>query len=379
VKVLFYIHSLAAGGAERVTANLANHWAGKGCDVSIATVESATFDFYPLDASVKRFAFELSGASAGLVGAIAGNFRRIMALRRLIRTTRPDVVIAMMTMSNIQLALARVGLREIVAIGSERTHPPKMPLGAIWERLRKHSYRFLDSVVALTQESKLWLESNTNARHVVVIPNAVQWPMAKNDPVIDSASRVGADRTLVLAVGRLDQYKGFDLLIPAFASLTQDFPKWDLAILGEGPERSKLEALIEREGVVNRVHLLGRAGNVGDWYERADLYVMSSRFEGFPNTLIEAMAAGLPVLSFDCDTGPRDIIRPDCDGVLVSDSDGTALAAAMRRLMSDSVCRRRLGTRAREVTERFSMAAVASKWDAEIIGRSPPRSIGAER
>jgi len=124
-------------------------------------------------------------------------------------------------------------------------------------------------------------------------------------------------RRIVLAVGRFTKVKGFDLLIKAFAGIAIAYADWDLVILGEGPERSDLEAQVEALGLGHRVKLPGRAGNMPDWYARADLFVMSSHFEGFPLVLVEAMAHGCPAVSFDCDTGPRDIIRDEMDGRLV--------------------------------------------------------------
>ena len=116
-------------------------------------------------------------------------------------------------------------------------------------------------------------------------------------------------------------------------------------------------------GLAERVLLPGRAGNVGDWYAASSLYVMSSRFEGFPNTLAEAMACGLPAVSFDCDTGPRDIIRHEVDGLLVPAGDAAALEAALRRLMADPALRGRFAARASEVRERFSLASVSARWE----------------
>ena len=121
----------------------------------------------------------------------------------------------------------------------------------------------------------------------------------------------------MLAAGRLAPEKGFNSLIEAYASILQKHPNWNLAIVGEGSERQKLQSLIDAKGITSRVHMPGWAGNMADWYARADLYVMTSSFEGFPNTLAEALAHGIPAVSFDCDAGPRDIIHHGQDGLLV--------------------------------------------------------------
>lgn len=293
---------------------------------------------------------------------LVNNLRRVWALRRVLREVKPDIALAMMDKNNVLLALAANGIEEVCLIGSERTHPPQYPLGRIWEWLRRRTYRALDAVVALTRESAEWLCRTTTARHVPVIPNVVPYPLPACPPQLRPPERRPGERWL-LAVGRLGDQKGFDLLINAFQKLASRFPLWRLFILGEGPLRGALERQVEESGLTGRIELPGRAGNVGEWYRAADLYVMSSRFEGFPNTLTEAMAHGLPAVSFDCDTGPRDIIRHEVDGLLVPAGDEDALAEALARLMADDVLRTRYAARAVEVRQRFSMERVAGMWE----------------
>ena len=170
-------------------------------------------------------------------------------------------------------------------------------------------------------------------------------------------------RHTLLAVGRLVYQKGFDRLLSGFSQLAALFPKWDLVILGEGRLRGKLEQQVENLKLQNRVYLPGVVGNIGDWYEQADLYVMTSRFEGFPNTLIEGLAYGLPVVSVDCETGPRDILRHHIDGLLVPQDDETALVDALRCLMADERMRHQFGSRAVEARQRFSVDRVAAQFE----------------
>lgn len=362
MRLLIFIHSLHAGGAERVTANLANHWAGRGWQVTVATLTSEERDFYTLHPAVRRVALDVAGVSASALAAVGGNVQRIRAVRRMLKDVRPDVALAMMSTANILLALAAWGLKPLVAVGSERIHPPRLPLGRAWETLRRHAYGRLDAVVALTEESANWLSAHTAAQRRPVIPNAVSWPLPLQAPRVPVPS-LGAEQRLLLAVGRLTQQKGFDLLITAFARVAADFPAWRLAILGDGSDRVALEVRIAACGLSDRVLLPGRAGNVGEWYAAADLYVMSSRFEGFPNTLVEAMAHGLPTISFDCDTGPRDIIRHETDGLLVSPEDVAGLTTALAELMGDDARRQKFCARALDVRERFSMERIAGVWE----------------
>ncbi len=363
MKLLIFISSLSSGGAERVTANLANHWAAQGWEVTIATLGPQSADFYELHPSVKRIALELDGDSNNVFVALVRNLHRIFVLRKLLRQMQPDIALALMTGANVLLALAACGMKQAHTVGSERIYPPQHPLGAIWEWLRSKSYGRLDAMVAQTSLGAEWIVANTSARRVVVIPNPVNWPLTNCPPQLDISTAHHAGRRLLLAVGRLSSQKQFSLLVDCFKSLSVRHAEWDLVILGDGPLRPVLEAKVREAGLSKRVFLPGMSGNVGDWYSSADLYVMSSRFEGFPNTLVEAMAYGLPVVSFDCDTGPRDIVRHHVDGSLVAAQDAEGLTAELDRLMSDSDLRKRYAKRAVEVRERFAIRRVADKWE----------------
>ena len=267
-----------------------------------------------------------------------------------------------MSTTNVLLALAAWGL-PLCAIGSEHIHPPQLPLNRVWEGLRRNFYSRLVAVTALTKESAAWLKNQTRARQVPVIPNAAPWPLPEQSPYLDPTMVGVTGQQRLLAVGRLDCQKGFDRLLTAFADLADRHPHWDLVILGEGPLRPALQAQIDAANLQQRVFMPGRAGNIGQWYASADLYVMSSRFEGFPNTLTEALTYGLPVVSFDCKTGPRDIIRHEVDGLLVPADHITALTEALDRFMDDADLRQRFSERAIEARERFSMNSVSQKWE----------------
>lgn len=354
---------MAAGGAERVTANLANHWAGKGWAVTVVSVERQDRDFYLLDPKVDRISLNLAEGNGGWANGLANNIRRIIALRKVLRHVKPEIALGVMTMQNIILAIAATGMDSLSLLGTEHIHPPRIPLGRAWEWLRRTAYGKLWAVVALTEKSATWIRDNTNARRVPVIPNAVTWPMPSQSPIIEPGRVVLNGLKTLLAVGRLEHQKGFDILIEAFLKLESRHSQWVLVILGEGPERPALESLVRVSGLVGRVLLPGRVGNVCDWYSAASLFVMSSRFEGFPMTLAEAMAHGLPAVSFDCETGPSEIIRQDVDGLLVTAEDTGGLTEALDRLMGDEGPRNRYASRAIEARERFSMEKIATSWE----------------
>lgn len=363
MRLLIYIHSLENGGAERVVSNLANYWASIGWDVTVVTVAPHTTDFYVLDPAVQRICLYLTGSSGNVLAGFTRTARRAQALRRILQRVKPDVALSAMHTANVILALAARGLPCLRTIGSEHNFPPKSPMGVIWETMRRHAYGRLSAVVALTQECADWLASHSYAKRILVIPNPVAWPLSSHEPRIFPAAFCPAGRQVLLGVGRLSEEKNFAALIDIFSRLAPTHPDWDLVILGEGPERRALTAQVQAAGLEHRIFLPGSVGNMGDWYQRASLYAMSSHFEGFPNTLVEAMAYGLPAVSFDCDTGPRDIIRHDVDGFLVPAGDTEGMEAALGKLISDEQLRTAFGLRATEARKRFSMTKVSSMWE----------------
>ncbi len=364
MKILILIHSLSAGGAERVTSNLANSWADRGWDVTIVTIAGREWDFYLLHPNVKRIALALDCTSSSAPAAFFNNLKRVLALRRVLLREKPNVALGMMAAANILLALATRGTG-IPAIGGERIYPPMLPLGRIWEFLRRKSYPCLSAVVAQTETTSRWLRDNVDCANVVVIPNPVYYPLISHEPEVSpgTGKMAGSYRHILLAAGRLERQKQFDRLLNAFAELAPRFLDWRLAVIGEGAERPALERQTAGFGLEDRVQFPGVVGNISEWYEAADLFVMTSRFEGFPNTLLEALAHGLPAVSVDCEAGPREILRHETDGLLVPKDDPRALTSALARLMADETLRHRYAERAAEVRDRFSPAGVARQWE----------------
>jgi glycosyltransferase involved in cell wall biosynthesis len=378
MNILLFTQSLAGGGAERTVATLANHWTARGWNVTVVTLAPRSEDFYGLHPAVRRIALGLAGPSGSPLDGALQNVRRVRALRRLLECLRPKVAVAMMSTPNVLLALAGRGVPGLVAVGSERCYPPHAPLGWLWSAARRRAYGRLDAVVALTDECGRWIETHTSARDVPVIPNAVAYPLPSIPPRVAPDAVLVAGRKALLAVGRLDPVKNLRALLAAFVRLAPVHPDWDLVLLGDGPERGALQAAIGAAGLAGRVVLAGIAGNVAEWHARADLYVLTSHSEGFPNALAEALCHGVPAVSVDCDTGPRDIVRHGVDGLLVAPDDPAALAHALGLLMGDGALRRQYAARAAEARARFSIERVAGMWEA-LFGRLAATRAAAAR
>jgi glycosyltransferase involved in cell wall biosynthesis len=362
VNLLVVIYSLDSGGAERVTANLVNAWATNGWKVTVVTLKSSDQDFYDLHPDVTRLTLSLAKPSQNHFTAALNNLKRLSAMRQVLREVRPDIAIGMMTSAGVLLTISGLFMSDTAKIVCEHTYPPQLPVSPTWSRIRRLIYPLANCVTMLTNEGLRWLQSDIPRARGAVIPNPIPYPLPIHRPHLAPESIIPPERRILLAVGRLSEEKNVASLIQAFSKIASQQPEWDLVILGDGPLRAKLVAQIQSIGLGARILMPGRAGNVGDWYERADIYAMSSRVEGFPNTLGEAMAHGCAVVSFDCDTGPRDLIRHEIDGLLVPPGDVDALAQALARLMNDPALRERFAARAVEVRERYSMSQVLSLW-----------------
>ena len=175
----------------------------------------------------------------------------------------------------------------------------------------------------------------------------------------------------MLAVGRLVRQKGFDLLLAAFVRIASEFPEWKVVIVGEGPERENLRQQRDALGLAARVELIGHSDEVESWMARAGLVVQPSRFEGFPNVVLEAMGMGAAVVSADCLAGPADLIRDGVNGRLVPVEDVAALAEAMRTLLSQPDLRAQFGREALAVRERFREERVMALWNDCLVGVAP--------
>jgi GalNAc-alpha-(1->4)-GalNAc-alpha-(1->3)-diNAcBac-PP-undecaprenol alpha-1,4-N-acetyl-D-galactosaminyltransferase len=362
MRLTLIIASLGCGGAERVMATIANYWAEKGWCVTLLTLEgTGVGDFYVIHPMVQRRPLGIAGASSGPIRGILNNMTRALVLRRAIHESRPDAVISFMDSTNVLVLLSCLGLR-LPVIVSERCDPAQNRPGMIWEGLRHMLYPLAYCLIAQTGSILMYFGRGIR-RRARVIPNPVVQPYG---PV----GRGGTERVgrVLITAGRLVPQKGFDLLIHAFGSIAPRHPEWTLEIWGDGPMRRTLEGLRDRLGLGDRVRLPGVTRSLAAEFAHSDLYVLSSRFEGFPNVLCEAMAHGLPAVSFDCPTGPREIIRDGSDGLLVPPGDVPALAASLSRLMGAEDERRRLASRAPEVAERFALEKVMGQWEEVVLG-----------
>jgi GalNAc-alpha-(1->4)-GalNAc-alpha-(1->3)-diNAcBac-PP-undecaprenol alpha-1,4-N-acetyl-D-galactosaminyltransferase len=366
MRLTLVISSLTRGGAERVMSILASAWAEQGKQVTLLSFDHGEEPAYSLHPSVKLKSLGLLAFSTSFFQALRRNAARIRVLRRAIRESQPEIVISLMDTTNVLTLLATRRLNVPVIIG-EQTDPALYDIGRIWNFLRRLIYPFANALVCPVAASLARFQAMAKVRGYV-IPNPFPVPRGLAPLAEQKNNRV------LVAMGRLVHQKGFDLLLNAFAQIADHHPHWSLTILGEGPLRKELQAQIEALGLQGRVKLAGAVADPFPVLCAGDLFVLSSRFEGFCLALCEAMACGLPAVSFDCPEGPAAIIRDGVDGLLVPAGDVGALVAALDRLMGDAQERQRLAVCAPEVRERFSTERTLSMWQ-ELLDELPAAAM----
>ena len=367
-KILFFVSSMNAGGAERVAANLVNNWAGRGDEVTLIVTYSRGGEcYYQLNDKVKLIYLADVVKNSRKKTLLHSKIVRLLSIRSLLTSNEPDVVISFLTTVNIAVLVANLFLKYKVVV-SERIYPPSMNIGMLWSAARYITYPKAYKVVMQTSAGLKWLNQLSSRAEGCVIPNPCVFPLPNSTQAYKPTYALQDGKKILLAVGRLDTQKGFDILIESFSFLASGIKNWDLVIVGEGSERENLQTLITKKKLESRVHLLGKVGNLSDWYNVADIYVMSSRFEGFPNTLVEAMSHGVACISFDCLTGPTDIIENGKNGYLVPfESGAKGLQKAMIEMIENSKLRKKLSIESIKVRDTYSDEKILKKWD-EILG-----------
>jgi len=279
-----------------------------------------------------------------------------IALVRYLRGVRGGVLIG--TRPGLNLAIARHAHRSTIRIGQDHMNAEGYRPGLL-EAIAA-DYPALDAVTALTEYTAArYRELMGPGGRVVCIPNAA--PANAEDRHAQPGSRV------IMAAGGLTRRKGFDRLLRAWTLLAPEHPEWSVEIFGGGVEHDALEARVHRLGLRRSVRLRGHSPKLIDELTRGALFAMTSRKEGFPMVILEAMSVGLPVVAYDCPTGPRDIVTDGVDGYVVPNGRTRLMAEALGRLMDDDDRRRHFGEAALEKAKRYELGAIAGRWE-ELLG-----------
>lgn len=350
MRIGFLIPSLEVGGAERATVSLSSSMADMGHEVVIITLHDGD-NFYDSRGNIKIYPLAFK---EGDDGKIKKGIKKAYNLRRVLKSMGLDVIITMSSLVTAYgvLACAFTGTK---VIGSERSNPyrhyPDFPFSLI----KKAAASLADGYVFQTRAAREYYPSAA-ARKSAVIPNGIFGNVPECVLPFDMREKK------VYAMGRLNPEKGFDVLIKAFAVFSESHEEYTLTIFGEGKERGNLEALTEKLGVAEKVSLPGADKNACRKMSGGRMFVLSSRFEGMPNVLIEAMACGLPVISADCPMGPSELITNAENGILVKVDDAEGMAAAMGDLADDDFLSERLSQKALKTRENLSLEKITGEW-----------------
>ena len=368
-----------AGGVERVLTLKANYFAEHyGYDITIILTEKKGKPlFYPLSSKIKIVNLDINFEELWTCSFVKKVFIYIAKqhifkkrLREELMRIRPDITVSLLRREINFINDLKDGSKKIGELHVNRsnyrnfeeddTNLIKSFFAKVWMRNLESHLKQLDKFIVLTEEDKTSWSDLTN---VDVIPDPLAFEVSDLSPLTTKR---------VIAVGRYVYQKGFDLLLQAWAKVQKQLPDWELAIFGMG-DRTPYVNLAQQLGVdMNRCHLYCSTQDIKKEYLDSSLFVFSSRFEGFGMVLIEAMACGLPVVSFDCKCGPKDIISHGVDGLLVETGNVQQLASSMSLLMSDANMLSKMGSEARKNVARFNIENIAGRWQklfAELYDR----------
>ena len=358
-----------AGGVERVLTLKANYMADVlGYDITIVLTEGMNKPlFYPLSDKITVINLDVDFEALWTCSFTKKIFvylqkQRIFKKRLsgVLMRLKPDITVSLLRREINFINKIKDGSRKIGELHVNRSNYRNFEAGdtnfvkRLFARYWMHNLvshlKRLDRFVVLTEEDKA---SWTELSNVEVIPDPLAFDIDQVSPLTNKR---------VIAVGRYVYQKGFDLLLHAWKKIEQQHPDWALAIYGMG-ERTPYEQLIDKLQIDrNRCHLNGSTPDIKAEYLNSSLFVFSSRFEGFGMVLIEAMACGLPVVSFDCPCGPKDIVRHNEVGLLVPSGNIDSLAEAMHQMMSDNIFRQQMAAAAIINAKRFQLDEIAQQW-----------------
>ena len=355
-RIVFVISSLGPGGAERVASLLTSKWADTGISVTLVTtfLFELDDDFYPLSPLIHRV--RLANLVTRNGRSVTDNFVRGITFRRLVQSTNPDVVISFMDRVNVLTLLSLAGTSFPVIV-CERSNPFLQKLSNKWELLRRFTYKKMAAVVCCQSTAvaeklnSLWQISTFS------LPN----PLSPDIPTnIDSCLK---RQQIILCVGRLSPEKGHDLLLHSWATLADEYPDWTLRMVGDGVLRDNLLQTAKKLGIQKRVEWVGTVKNAWSEYQNSQIFVLPSRYEGFPNALLEAMALGCACISTNCDSGPAQMIQDGVSGLLCETEDVNAMSLALRKLLDSPALRQAYGKNAQDIRQKFSLEAHLQRWE----------------
>lgn len=352
MRIIYTIEDISVkGGAENIITQKANHFATEyGHDVLIVSIyKDERPASYPLAKGVRLISLNIPFIAKNS-NAICKNINRIRMLlcllkrfQKVVDAEQPDIIFFTLSLGALLLPFCRTRAKKVYESHSARQFTPYHSLFYPMERSA-------DAIVCLTHGDA---QNYKKTKHVCVIPNFIEQP---------KRSVVDYGRKKAIAVGRLEDPKGFDILIDCWKRVAEQHPDWHLDIYGEGPRHNDLQQQIDRLQLNEQITLCGRTNNIMEAYPEYSLHIMSSRYEGQGITLIEAQACGLPSVVFNFKFGAADIVRNGHNGIIVPQNDCKAFSEALCKMMSSEDMRKEYGLNALEVGRQYFKDNVFGKW-----------------
>lgn len=357
-KIIFHIHCLRMGGAERVVVNLAERFAADGYQVAIAIEASAEDEYVLSDKVTRKYVGLEKDENKGRFGAF---FARISKLRKYIKEEKPDMIVAFAKSANYRALMATAGLKFPVVV-SVRNDPKRDYSSLSCRIMNKLFLERADGCVFQTEEARQFFGKRLR-KHSTVILNPL------NDKYLYTSVPEQHEKEIV-TVGRISAQKNHKMLVRAFAGITEQFPDYVLKIYGGKASLytndftgEEVEELVKELHLEDKVRFMGIRDDLETLVPTAECFVLSSNYEGMPNVLMEAMAMGLPVISTDCPCGgPAALIRQRENGILIPVGDEAALKSALTEVLSDSQLRRQMSEKALEIRNRANIQVIYEQW-----------------
>ena len=343
-KITFVCKYLGKGGAERVMSILINYFAKEGWKVQLILLYENLVEYQLLETvDIKYLGWDKYKSVRQILP-------RLLELRKSITG---DFVVSFIYAAIRDTVFSTVGLKKKIVI-SDRSDPSKEPAGKIRQFIRTFSYFFADAIVFQTKEAMAFFPQRIQKKGIVISN-----PISENLP----DRFIGERKKVVVAAGRLDEQKNFPLLIRAFSKLHKEMPNYILKIYGKGPEEEHLRELVAELDLVDWVEFPGYVLDVDYQMRDASLYISSSDYEGISNSMLEALAMGVPTICTDCPVGgARESIENGINGLLVPVNDEDSLYKAMKKVLSDASLAETLSCNAVRIREKLSEKNIVSKW-----------------
>ena len=342
-KILFVIGGLKRGGAERVTVVLAKQFHHAGWDVSITTLLLNDVD-YELNEGI-----HVIDLTTDRTSRIASIPKWLLGIRKTVKEIRPDVIISFVARINILTQIACKGIIENIIV-SERNDPSCDGRGCLIDIATKILYPRAQIVVFQTKRAQKYFNTKIQ-KNSVIIPNPIS---------VDVQAKI-VDSKKIVSVGRLAKQKNHKLLINAFFRVLQNYPEYKLWIYGDGELGPVLSEQVIKLGIEDKVFFPGNVLDIHAQISDAEMFVLSSDYEGLSNALLEAMMMGLPCISTNC-AGSDEVIQDEANGLLVPVGDETALYMAMDRLITNRKLRYTIAQNAKKEAEKFKTENIFHKW-----------------